>query len=627
MVFLNLDVIDTPQNPKLEFEGNIAKMSWDEVDDVSYYIVKFISYNRDEIVSQKEFNKIYDNQFQVTITSAGRYGFNVISYNAESGIASLPTLTIIEDYYLSLDRISEIELKEYEENKLIVSWNRIRNAVGYDIYLTTHSGLNEVYSTTQTHFVFECTQNSYDKYYVYVVAKADIDSKWKDSAPSKTVNYTQGVPDSDARYYYKGEYNSLTILTQEEFNNYISWAILHKQTDFTLDIFIDVKQPLLNSYYLDYCDFITSKTTLNYVQDDETILNEFLTALYSYNNDVGGVKLFEVPVQDEENESRYTFHFEYYSDGFPQGTSQQTYVASCKDFKPLNASELGLTKRGNFYNNFKINNLTQVEEVSTSDQLLDAIIYLKAKPQFIIADSSAERIYKAAKDILVEIISDDMTDFQKVCAIFDYLVFNVKLDTKCSSLGDEDFNCCMSNYLEGVFINKIATNIGLSKAFSLMCAIEGINSRYIMGYRLDKDENELYAVNKVKILDSWYVIDIGANVILNPNGDIPTHYNYFLVSDSVIKSKFKAFITSDIDNPSAVSTLDYYSSTIIGGSSLDIQSTTQLQNIIDYYKSNNKLGFECSIPKALEDEAKTILQNNSASIKYTSGTHYLIIFN
>ena len=370
-----------------------------------------------------------------------------------------------------------------------------------------------------------------------------------------------------------------------------------KETDFQLDIFFNEEFnetiPLPNYYYLDFKDYIETQTDVEYTQDDITFTNEFLTALYSYNRNIGGVKSFDIP--EKISDSVYKFHIEYYCDNTTELVeTTETLNENIKDYMPLTLEELELSARPKFFDNFAIDKLEKYVEVGNTDQLYESVMYLSRKPLFKIANSTAEQVYNIAKDILCEIISDDMTEFQKVCAIYDYLVYNTKIDK--TNITFEEQSKSFSSYLEGVFIKNTANSFGISKAFCLLCAIEGINSRYVYGNVISDESSYYYAINKVQINGNWYIIDIVYACTNNSIGKniYPSHYFNFLINDNEIKSSFKQ-LTLNMEN--AVSNLDYFENSKIGEYDLFIDSIEEFEAVINKYKDNSKAGIECKISK------------------------------
>lgn len=140
------------------------------------------------------------------------------------------------------------------------------------------------------------------------------------------------------------------------------------------------------------------------------------------------------------------------------------------------------------------------------------------RPVFVIENSNAERIYNKAKDVLRNIISKDMNDFEKTLAIYEYIVSSVTYDH--DTYADVDAipaaeNACY--YLEGVFDYGKAVCDGKSKAFVLLCGIEGIASLREFGYN-DRAAAG-HAWNYVEIDGVWYCVDTTAGDLLMPLED------------------------------------------------------------------------------------------------------------
>lgn len=159
---------------------------------------------------------------------------------------------------------------------------------------------------------------------------------------------------------------------------------------------------------------------------------------------------------------------------------------------------------------FPIDSVEDTANVSTSMQLYFALERgLRPLPE---AGSSAERIWNKARAVMAEITDTNMSDYEVVHAIYDYLTTEVVYDNAVAKYnGDRtssqdlyndvyNYNCF---YPEGVFDDGVAVCNGLSQAFVIMCAIEGIESVKIGG----TVPNGAHAWNKVNIDGMWYVVD------------------------------------------------------------------------------------------------------------------------
>jgi len=165
---------------------------------------------------------------------------------------------------------------------------------------------------------------------------------------------------------------------------------------------------------------------------------------------------------------------------------------------------------------FPIDEIINYASVTYTDEL-----YLAAENNtrpVPVKGSAADTVYTACRDVLRKIITDDMTDAEKAHAIYDWVMWQVIYDTPATEK-DYDGEAYSAYYLEGVFGNG-STSIGgvkyypyavcdgISKAYSLMCNIEGIPCVRVAGMAgTSKTAAGGHAWNKVFIDGSWYVAD------------------------------------------------------------------------------------------------------------------------
>lgn len=159
-------------------------------------------------------------------------------------------------------------------------------------------------------------------------------------------------------------------------------------------------------------------------------------------------------------------------------------------------------KRESGFEDFKINNVSKTIPVSSSDQLVHVLMNgYKPAP---VAGSKAEIIYNKAKSVLLEICNDDMTDFEKLRAIYEWLVLNVEYDNAALELAELGMSSVeLTKYdawfAEGVFNNGVAVCEGYAKAFVILAKIENIPTIMVSG--------DNHAWNKVLYNGEWFGID------------------------------------------------------------------------------------------------------------------------
>lgn len=236
--------------------------------------------------------------------------------------------------------------------------------------------------------------------------------------------------------------------------------------------------------------------------------------------------------------------------------------------------------------NFYIDSVKETMSVSTSNMLYKAVAW-GYKPVFMGSQAeNLKQIYDNAKDALSYIVSDDMSEYEKVHAIYDYIIYNVRYDHDCANAKDkyenrfdlsEDEREFLSlnekmkyygYYLEGIFLDKFykkdmhAVCDGKSKAFVLMCGIEGITAVRISGEASSDGKNfGGHAWNKV-LLDlngtgdkEWYFVDTTWGDVGDNSKEFLSHA-YFLLSDDEVKNTHVE--NSGHDYPKAEGKFDYY---------------------------------------------------------------------
>lgn len=185
-----------------------------------------------------------------------------------------------------------------------------------------------------------------------------------------------------------------------------------------------------------------------------------------------------------------------------------------------------------------IDSLTRTISVTTSNQLYYAAT-LGYRP-IPVAGSQAAGIYSKARSVLRRIIGYEMSDAEKVHAIYDFLTGEVLYDDELQKMFLNNTATADSAFydgflLEGVFDKGKAVCDGLSKAFNLMTAMEGIRSVKIGG----ESGGTGHAWNKVLVDGSWYGIDTTwgrENITLNNRlYELPNH-GYLLISDAVLSA-------------------------------------------------------------------------------------------
>ena len=175
--------------------------------------------------------------------------------------------------------------------------------------------------------------------------------------------------------------------------------------------------------------------------------------------------------------------------------------------------------------------VTSTMNVDNSEQLLFALEN-GYKPVMEVG-SNAEIVYSQMRAILSSIIKSDMTEKEKVIAIAEYLVTEVEYDNEVLDMfvgSGDDLNNYRSFYLEGAIVDGVSVCDGISKAFSSLCAIEGIKTMRVDG----KSGTVNHAWNKVFTdvdgdgIREWSAIDCTAMNLLLSGSDIEVINRQFM---------------------------------------------------------------------------------------------------
>lgn len=413
-------------------------------------------------------------------------------------------------------------------------------------------------------------------------AKADVESvKWyvndKYYSTGKTFSFK---PTNRGEYKVTAEINKITktktiVYLSEHDEAWYYASHFHDYGGYAQNRYITSKEELKNlilfvlenkiaeiKFYAGYSTPETVKKDVSDVRDCveesgiipgyslETSGNEFTIKFRFFADEAGLIETVNSPEYDAP-------------DGFGDAV-QNTYSKPHYD---------NVKKERNFY----IDGVKETMSVSTSNMLYKAVAW-GYKPVFMGSQAeNLKQIYDNAKDALSYIVSDEMSEYEKVHAIYDYIIYNVRYDHDCANAEDKYVSGNLSlnekmkyygYYLEGIFLNKFykkdmhAVCDGKSKAFVLMCGIEGITAVRISGKASSDGKNfGGHAWNKV-LLDlngtgdkEWYFVDTTWGDVGDDSKEFLSHA-YFLLSDDEVKNTHDE--NPGHDYPKAEGKFDYY---------------------------------------------------------------------
>ena len=137
---------------------------------------------------------------------------------------------------------------------------------------------------------------------------------------------------------------------------------------------------------------------------------------------------------------------------------------------------------------------------------------------------------KRVNQIIKSVIKKDMTNYQKVQAVHNWMIRNVKYDYYSLKRG---YVPSVSHTAKGALLKKVAVCDGYSRAFQMVMRKLKIPCRFVTG----SSGSVGHAWNMVKLSGKWYHIDVTFDdpIINGTNTNKKPYYTYFLKSSSVMK--------------------------------------------------------------------------------------------
>ena len=394
------------------------------------------------------------------------------------------------------------------------------------------------------------------------------------------INPDKHFPYTDDIYIFDGYINDCYIESVEELRNLVYYNFIYKITAQNIKLSPEVAQ-LVYSYSsangTDMASRVQSAVMdcFNYFFEtrDEYLLTvaTLNSATHQYCIKIGykDAGLLNSSGQAEPDTGLIPPGYSY------EDIEWEPYYETCNQVLRVNDPKYVGVK----YDNFESDKHFLYTTVTTSEQLYWAVEN-KITP-ICPNNTTAKTIYDTAKTVLNNIIADTMTDYEKALSIFDWINDNTSYDYY--SLIDGCYNSAAGTitpayYLEGVFSTGYAVCDGFSKAFSLLCNMEGIDCTRVVGYAGTGSQLGGHAWNKV-LLDvdttdsigaEYYIVDITWTELKGSTyfekgtviGEEVTSHEYFLVNDEYVaethypyskRDKFKYYLST--------STFDYYANT------------------------------------------------------------------
>lgn len=190
-----------------------------------------------------------------------------------------------------------------------------------------------------------------------------------------------------------------------------------------------------------------------------------------------------------------------------------------------------------------------IEPVDTTN----IVTAYKTNNPSVLTEQMDIEVFNECKKVIKEVITDDMTDYEKELAIHDYLVSWANYDENALIYTGKYTPYADTPY--GLLINKNAICLGYSTTFKLFMDILDIECVIVKGSAYDTKEN--HAWNLVKLDNDWYAVDVTWDDPVGSFSDSNISHYFFNVTDKLLLDNFHHW---DQDSyPAATGTKHSYS--------------------------------------------------------------------
>lgn len=205
----------------------------------------------------------------------------------------------------------------------------------------------------------------------------------------------------------------------------------------------------------------------------------------------------------------------------------------------------------------------------------------------------AAKLYAQVEQILSDIITPDMSDYDKELAIHDYIVANCQY-------GYVDYSRDFAYEAYGALVQKQAVCNGYAEAMALLLSCVGIENEIMTGWA----DGELHSWNRVLLDGAWYQVDATWDDPVPDRGSFVGHM-YFNVTDDIMDDSH----TWDEDKFEPCDSMDYnyfqlnnlicdyteFQSVVKAAAAQDITATVEVV-LEDYSESGYSYDFMQDIP-------------------------------
>ncbi len=574
--------LSAPQNVKVEITSKSYLYSWDKVDNADKYCIRLYNSekNYEQFVTVEGTDTPSCNLYG-KVDVAGEFEATVFAYSDSQSDKYAPSLysdsqTFVMD--VTLEAPDELSFRSYA-GEIYCEWQTIEGASSYNVSLLngeTYTVANDSSSQIQ---MLELTSKG------ITVDKGETLFACVGSVGAENSGYTDS-PYTNMRAYYNNYSSKSDYATKK-------YYFVGNEFDLVADSYDELQNIVWFSLYYRITNM---RIFFNYDSKYKDMEADYTKCL----NDYQEIKHIKYGVSPNADGS-YTLNIDYLHPMYPTKTS----ASSSSQNTSVKPNSFATTEqvRASDFDSFGVETRIKTAKVYNSDQLYYAV-QNGCKPIFPDNSNPALVVYNEAKNILRGIISDEMSDYEKVLAIFDWLCYNTHYDYDLISINSKINSGEMSGnvadyrgfYIEGVFFDQgQAVCDGMSKAFALLCGMENIDCYKVAGISQtskNSTNNPDHAWNKVKLdlvgndgVGEWYVVDVTQNDYSTTSGETLNHSFFLRTDEWTTQVREHKEITPNKDT--AGTFFDYYDNTTYDGTnSILIQNVDELKTLAKYTKDN-----------------------------------------
>ncbi len=257
----------------------------------------------------------------------------------------------------------------------------------------------------------------------------------------------------------------------------------------------------------------------------------------------------------------------------------------------------------------------------------------------VVEGSAAERVLERAKELLRELISEGMTEEEKIFALFSWYSRNVLFDNEYDAFlypedrehfPDELVATLNSFHAEGAFFDNVSVCESFAKSMLIMLRMEGIESYrvFLHGYHSNAINNlghtgyGSHAFVAIKLSDGrFYISDTSEAYQHNTN--YPKLHQLLIPWDlhSVYPGAWTC-VFSDLDYEKTISP-SIMENLVYNGTSIFVKNEQDLQKIIEDFTAQDETNICISIFQydKLNPDLEVLNAIQSANIAYTTVTY------